>query len=185
MNLHEATNYFLEDTVRIPRELYHGSRKEFSSFSLDFVKSGEGLNKYGRGIYLTDSTELAKYYAGENGYVYTVSVPSSNLTIYNWDEQIDGSLHGSVVAFLRDHDDERNADEMEEDHRSYGDFWTMNQLYDWLTAIHADDALTVTLLAECGCDGVKADDIDGRGTIYVVFDPSVIKILDTNFSKDY
>jgi hypothetical protein len=72
-------------------QLYHGSGKKFTNFSNEYVNTGEEVQKYGYGIYLTDSIEIAKYYADRaagNGYVYVAKV-SNSLNIVNWDESID------------------------------------------------------------------------------------------------
>ncbi len=43
--------------------LYHGSNKSFNSFDDNKLGSGEGGNLFGKGFYLTDSEEIAKFYA--------------------------------------------------------------------------------------------------------------------------
>lgn len=53
--------------------LYHGSPKKFSEF-----KTPTGLSEWdvtkGGVVYLTEDREVAKKYAGEGGYVYSVLV---------------------------------------------------------------------------------------------------------------
>lgn len=72
-------------------ELYHGTGAKFDQFSNDAINTGEAVQKYGYGIYLTDNIEIARYYANRaagTGYVYTVRVPNS-LNIVDWNESID------------------------------------------------------------------------------------------------
>lgn len=72
-------------------QLYHGSGKAFTNFSNEYVNTGEEVQKYGYGIYLTDSKAIAKYYADRaagEGYVYTAQVPNS-LNVVDWNESID------------------------------------------------------------------------------------------------
>jgi hypothetical protein len=72
-------------------KLYHGSGKKFENFSNEYVNTGEEVQKYGYGIYLTNSIEIAKYYADRAagvGYVYAVQIPNS-LNVVDWNESID------------------------------------------------------------------------------------------------
>jgi hypothetical protein len=41
---------------------YHGSPVDFDEFSTDFLKTGEGVNAYGKGLYFTETEEIAKGY---------------------------------------------------------------------------------------------------------------------------
>lgn len=52
-------------------ELYHGSKAKFSEFSLDYL--GANGTAQGFGVYLTPSKEVAEMYAGDEGYLYSVS----------------------------------------------------------------------------------------------------------------
>lgn len=52
--------------------LYHGTKAIFDEFSLDYL--GMNNNAEGAGIYFTDSIEVAKTYAYENGRILTVEV---------------------------------------------------------------------------------------------------------------
>lgn len=50
--------------------LYHGTLNDFEKFSLDYI--GKNARNEGPGIYLTDSKDVAKTYAYDNGYVLTI-----------------------------------------------------------------------------------------------------------------
>ena len=41
---------------------YHGSPVDFDEFSTDFLKTGEGVNAYGKGLYFTETEAIAKNY---------------------------------------------------------------------------------------------------------------------------
>ena len=41
---------------------YHGSPVDFDEFSTDFLKTGEGVNAYGKGLYFTETEGIAKGY---------------------------------------------------------------------------------------------------------------------------
>lgn len=55
----------LQEQLR-PSEFYHGSPYEFDKFNMSKVGSGDGLNKYGYGLYFADNEDLANYYASED-----------------------------------------------------------------------------------------------------------------------
>lgn len=57
-------------------KLYHGSKVKFEKFNYNFIGSNSGSDE-GYGFYFTDNKELAKQYAGKDGYLYTVNVPVS------------------------------------------------------------------------------------------------------------
>ena len=72
-------------------ELYHGTGAKFDHFSNEHINTGEEVQRYGYGIYLTDSIDVARFYANRaagTGYVYTVRVPNS-VNLVDWDESID------------------------------------------------------------------------------------------------
>ena len=50
--------------------LYHGTKTYFDEFSLDFI--GQNARNEGAGIYLTDSKDVAKSYAYDDGYILSV-----------------------------------------------------------------------------------------------------------------
>ena len=41
---------------------YHGSPVDFDYFSTDFLQTGEGVNAFGRGLYFTETEDIAKNY---------------------------------------------------------------------------------------------------------------------------
>lgn len=54
-------NYLNEEQINTL--LYHGSSEKFDAFSDEKQGAGEGGNLFGKGFYLTDSEEIAKFYA--------------------------------------------------------------------------------------------------------------------------
>ncbi len=53
---------------------YHGSNHKITNFNLEFV--GKGNDQEGPGIYLTDKKEGTDYYAGPDGFIYTIKLSS-------------------------------------------------------------------------------------------------------------
>ena len=70
---------------------YHGTGANIEAFSLKNVGEGEGVNKYGYGLYFTSDEDIARYYAnrsGSKGKVYTVDLFDRKPTLFNWDEGV-------------------------------------------------------------------------------------------------
>lgn len=102
-------------------ELYHGTGAKFDQFSNDAINTGEEVQSYGWGIYLTDSKKVAIGYADRaagQGYVYTVRVPDS-LNIVNWNEPIDPYIVSEMAKKIIGMDViDNEIDEMRE-HRTF------------------------------------------------------------------
>lgn len=98
-------------------ELYHGTGAKFNRFSNEHINTGEEVQKYGYGIYLTNSIDVAKYYASRaagDGYVYKVKIPNS-LNIVNWNESIDPYNVGEMAKKIIGEDEwDTEIDEMNE-----------------------------------------------------------------------
>jgi hypothetical protein len=54
--------HYLKERIE---SFYHGSPYEFDTFDINKAGSGDGLNKFGYGLYFTDNEELANFYASE------------------------------------------------------------------------------------------------------------------------
>lgn len=172
--------HLYEEQVTIPNTLYHGSKYDFSSFDLSKIGTGEGLQKYGYGIYLTNSLTLAEYYATQirkNSTIYTVKVPL-NFRIYDWDGEIDDWLQSEIVDSLESKGYERDAMQIVEEYESYREYITMNQLYDIVSHVVGSPIEASKMFSDLGLDGVKAEDIQGRGQIFVIFNPERLRIID-------
>lgn len=169
-------NFLKYYTEAVDQYYYHGSLQSFDSFDISKIKSGDGLNKYGTGIYFTDSEDLANYYANNRGYIYQVRLRNIN-DYYDWESDI-GNIYDSVIRELRNIDKDDSAEEIVSDYESYGDYWTMNQLYDWLTAVIGSEVESSKFLYDIGVSGIKAKDLHDRGNIFVTFNTDDIKIID-------
>ena len=50
--------------TRKPKDIkaFHGTASDFDKFSTEFLKTGEGINAFGKGLYFTETEEVAKSY---------------------------------------------------------------------------------------------------------------------------
>ncbi len=172
--LSEEVNYF-----------YHGSAYKFDRFDINKVGTGNGLNKFGYGLYFTDSESLAEYYASENYKskgtglnIYKVKLYELEY-FYPWEEECSEEIYSNVIRSLTDLGYEKDANDMQEEYEEYGDRWPIRSLYEWLASVFGSSKEVTKFLYKNGISGVIADDIDDRGKIYVAFSDRIIKIVDT------
>ena len=63
--LKEGAKQSGKSNIPKPIKAYHGSGKDFDKFEKDFLKTGEGINAYGRGIYFAESKPIANFYRNQ------------------------------------------------------------------------------------------------------------------------
>jgi hypothetical protein len=162
----------------IPEVLYHGSTQKFDRFELGHSDLGENLNKFGYGVYLTDTEDLASYYAnGKESYIYQCSIPRFSMNLIEWDDNVDEFLYRKVANSLSALGYESDAESLIEELNSYGDTISTDSLYNITKDLIGEEEAS-KLFIKCGVDGFVANDINNRGRIYVILDPSRIKIVD-------
>jgi len=164
---------------------YHGSPYEFDHFDMSKVGSGDGLNKFGYGLYFADREDTAAYYAkelsiGDNretGFnIYDVRL---NGDFYEWEAEIPSHIHDCVATKLRDMGHEDDADMMDQEVEDYGDYWSMRSLYEIMSDTIGGDKNTTALLVSCGVDGVIAQSPAHEGNVLVVYNDQVARIMNT------
>jgi len=163
---------------------YHGSAYDFDKFDMTKIGSGDGLNKYGYGLYFADNEELAAYYAKENSIgktkanmIYTVKLYGLD-TFYEWESETPENIYACVIRKLEKRGLEGHAEEIKHDNEEYGDRWSIQNLYNWLKVVLKSEPKTTEFLYTCELNGTIADDIHGRGKIYVAYSDDIIKIVD-------
>jgi len=164
----------------VDKIFYHGSSNEFDSFDLSKIGSGDGLNKYGYGFYFSDSIETAKYYAGvkkNSMYLYTVRLLGLDKFFY-WDETITETLYYKVLHRLDYLGEDEAREQIETEYEEYGDMWTMESLYSYLTDILGTQKDATKFLVFCDVNGIIATNPILDGKIYVSFRDEIIKISD-------
>lgn len=170
---------YVFESVDIPDILYHGSNELFDKFALGKSSLGQNLNKYGHGIYLTDSIELAEYYSeGKSSYIYSCKIPR-NLNLISWSDNVDESLYIGVANTLSKLGYESDSEQLLEDFQNYNETISADSLYNIVETIVGVDNVNNVFLKN-GVDGFTADDISNRGKIYVILNPEFIRILNVD-----
>ena len=175
-------------------ELYHGSGKQFSSFLMNKVGTGEGIQKFGYGIYFTESKDIAKFYAEQaikGSVIYKVSVPS-DLFFAEWDESAD--TYANQILKTAKNWKKSNIDDLmdtfglSDGYEGQSD--TFGSLYGLIAGILGSQKKASGFLLKASIDGIKyqsgtlsnIDDSDYYN--YVIFDQNVAKIKETtNFPQ--
>ena len=179
------TQFINEETDNL---FYHGSPYNFNKFDFDRIGSGDGLSKFGYGLYFTDTKELAEYYAKElsigehrkTGYnLYTVKLYNLN-EFYPWEEELPHHIADCVMRKLDKIGKSDDAELMRNEYEEYGQMWTTRSTYEILTHSLGGGKNTSEFLNLCGLSGVIAESIIMKGNIYVTYDDDNIKILDIN-----
>lgn len=168
-----------------PTEFYHGSPYEFDKFDMTKVGTGDGLSKYGRGIYFTTDKEGAIDYAreltlgkihGKSGLnVYTVGFTDGTSNFVKWDDEIPQWVFDGVVESFRDMDKDADADGLVYEFEMYGDMITMDSMYQYVDAVLGSDSV-IEFLHDIGIDGVITKNVWVTGLIYVAYTDDIIHI---------
>ncbi|MBQ8997221.1 MAG: hypothetical protein IJ086_00850 [Clostridium sp.] len=175
--------------------LYHGTKQKFDKFSLDYI--GQNARNEGPGIYLTDSKDVARSYAYDNGFVLTIEFngkkPLSS-------KEITLSRNELKYLILSLHEEDNYLDNIN-DISYYGFERVLNEAIDMSLNDNDNDCDLIseigntlgshklvldTLYYKLGYDHIvtKATwgyDL-GQENIYVVFNPDVLNIIK---SEDY
>lgn len=89
-SLAEQYAYNNAPSYQLTQPAYHGTGAEFTQYNPEFLRTGEGANKYGAGFYTGSVPEIAQGYAdlaterGQQGRVYDVRLPDQS-RYYNTD----------------------------------------------------------------------------------------------------
>jgi hypothetical protein len=137
-------------------DAFHGSSKDFDRFDLSVSENApfdpsRGVNALGRGVYLSDTEDVAKGYTPRKGTLYKVRVDVDPDEFYQKGKPL-SEQSPSVQAALA------NVDQMEIGGQKVG--------------------YSATRLREAGIPGVISDEAGGR-TI-VVFDENAVRITEKN-----
>lgn len=180
------TFYLKETENGIPKILYHGSNFNFSKFDLKFIGKGEGLQKFGFGIYLTDTEELSNFYATQlkgTQIIYKCRIPSDS-RLYEWDSPVDDYLHNKFINYLNENDFEKDAEKLQDEYEQYNEYMDFESYYKILSHLVGSPKKASESFVNFGIDGCISNDISNRGKIYVIFDASLIKIIDKDILNE-
>ena len=163
--------------------VYQGTGADFNKFSTDFVGKGEGVSKFGWGLYFTDKKDIAKYYAerssakqGERK-IYETKINDDNLL--NWDLNIDESINDKIIKTLEEQGFESDSQQLRDDFDSYGETMNGDSIYSFLSEALGSEKKASEFLSKIGIGGVVADTvIDNKDTkVYVMFKADNLDII--------
>lgn len=80
---------------------WHGSPHKFDKFSLDKIGTGEGAQAYGHGLYLAESPDVAKNYAGALS-AARANKPIGNVDLQQVYQNLPNDVPDSLLAARRD-----------------------------------------------------------------------------------
>lgn len=171
---------------------YHGSGQDFTKFMMDKVGTGEGLQKFGYGLYFTGSPKVAKHYAEESiskdKTIYQVSLNSNHNPQYiNWHHPIEPNIAQDIVEQAREDNWEESDIEGLLDAFGMSDMYrdqpeSADSIYGLISSILGGDKQASEFLLKAGVDGIVfksgtlsgIDDSDFNN--YVVFDQDDIMV---------
>lgn len=164
---------------------YHGSPYEFDRFDINRVGSGDGMSKFGYGLYFSDNEQTAMYYAKElskgsakvNGFnLYTVKIYNLD-SFYEWEEPTDDGIAHCIIRKLAKKGHPM-AETIQQEFEEYDRYWELRNMYGILTDILGSEKETSDFLSICGMGGVIGESPAHNGKVYTVYDDSLIKIID-------
>lgn len=173
------------------REFYHGSPHKFDKFDMDKVGSGDGLNKFGFGLYFADHRDTAEYYARElsiedlkkTGFnIYTVNLLDLD-NFYEWDHEIPEDLFLKIADKLEEQGYEDDAETMRQELDDYQTTWSMGSTYEITRDTIGGDKEATTFLNELGISGIIAQSPAHEGNVYVAFSDDIVKITNIDQEK--
>lgn len=184
MNVKPFNEYVNENYT--DQYFYHGSPHVFDRFDMAKVGSGDGLSKFGHGLYFADTVAAAKYYAQELSIgklratgcnLYTVRL--TRLADYvAWEGGLNDGIIRSVCRVLENTGHEDSADEILEEYRSYGDY-SMDSLYTVVASTVGSEREATEIMYEAGIAGVIADHMFLECKVYVAYSDRNTKIINS------
>jgi hypothetical protein len=179
----------MKEELERPSEFYHGSPHVFDKFDIEKVGTGDGLNKFGFGLYFSDNYSAAVYYAKElsigdlrkTGFnIYVVKLLGLDDYV-EWDSEVDSGIIMTVANKLRKLGKNEEVEQLLQETEEYN--WSFRNLYSWLEVVLENKKNTSQLLYLCGINGVKTQDHFHGGNIYVAFSDTMVKIIDVQKIK--
>ncbi len=156
-------------------KLYHISNKYFKNFSLKFLLKGQGVNKEGRGIYLSEDKNflLNVYYnkKSKNNFLYTVVFNNKPILI-NFNEKVTDDIFERLLTL--------NDNKITAHCQSYNRDITGEGL---LHNLRYYDKKIESKLVKCGIDGVEfISEVNENVFIknYCIFNPDILNIISVN-----
>jgi hypothetical protein len=166
---------------------YHGSPTEFTNFSDEFVGGKEATDQNGPGIYFTSSEEEASGYIGEKGKLYKVEL---NPRIMYDDKPNKFTITPTIVKKLvlmanewednavnYDYPANKGLNSFISSAFEYNDNDKDVLLQVWIDFYRYDGVNFVRNCVKLGIDGIMVTDEYRDTTHYIIYNPSIIKII--------
>jgi len=167
-----------EEYISEPIDVYHGSDRNFDTFDLNKIGSGDGKNIGGWGFYFSDSEEVARRYFLKSGFVKEFRLKSGNY--FNLDEYLYENEAQEILSELKRNDDisEDDIEQFQTDFIEYISDITNKQVYEWLSYTLKSQKNASLFLKDMGYKGNKfKDKILPEATNYVIYDINSIIYL--------
>jgi hypothetical protein len=173
---------------------YHGTGHDFTKFLTEKVGTGEGIQKFGHGLYFTGSKKVAEYYAKEtvlsskDNIIYLATLHKGYDPDYaSWDEPMN---HQQMQKTLTQAKKENwKEDDIEDLNEGFGltegyrdQPVNTDSIYSLISSILGEDKQASEFLLRAGIDGIKYKSgtlsgiDDSEFFNYVVFDQDEITI---------
>jgi ADP-Ribosyltransferase in polyvalent proteins len=165
---------------------YHGSPYVFDRFDINKVGSGDGLSKFGYGLYFSPNKQTAVYYAKElsigqnrqNGLnLYTVKLLGID-DFYNWEDETPEHIAQCIMRKLNRVGESDKAEQISTEYEEYGNYWSIRSMYEILESTLGSKKETTEFLNICGVNGVIGESPAHNEPVYTVYDDRMIKIID-------
>ncbi len=166
---------------------YHGSPTDFSGFSDEFVGGKEATDQNGPGVYFTSSEQEAYGYAGEKGRVFNVELTPR---IMYGDKigklTITPAIVKKLVMMAEDWKDNvvnydypypKGLAQFLQSAFKYNDNDKDVLLQVWIDFYRYDGVGFVRNCVKLGIDGIMVGDEYRDTTHYVIYNPSIVKII--------
>jgi len=157
-------------------KVWHGSDRNFDSFDMSKVGSGDGKSLGGWGIYFSDTKEVSERYFTTNGFVNEYELRHGNYFDFDAPASEDGDRIINGLEHLGVDEDE--IEELKTDYIeqsvNYGDV-TNKQVYEWLSFVLGGEKEASLFLKSLGYVGnTFMDKWNPDARNYVVFDINTI-----------
>jgi len=166
-----------EEYISEPITVYHGSDRDFDTFDLEKIGSGDGKGIGGWGIYFSDSEGVASRYYLKSGFVKEYRLRRGNY--FDFDDVLDEGFGDQLIEKLSDdYFLDSDIEEFKTDFIDYIPDVTNRQVYEWLTHVTGSKKDASLFLKDLGFYGNKfSDKVDPESTNYVIYDLNCIIYL--------
>lgn len=156
--------------------VFRGGAKQYGTFDMDKIGSGDGKSLGGWGIYCSDSYSVAQRYFLKGGEIKEFDIKDGNY--FDLDEPLDEGTALQILNEIKGMGIEEDQIEQFQtdyiDYIKYGDI-TNHSAYDWLSYVLGGEKEASLFLQSMRFKGNKMRDRwEPEATNYILFDPKYI-----------